>query len=80
MKFRRENPQGGNYLRFFEVEEAEAINGSPKMILKHKKTGGIVSNMLGIFDVIQIGSLQERPSEGGEDAGKLYASVLQPHV
>ncbi len=52
-KFCRENPQGCNYVSFFEVEEAEAINGSPKMILKHKKSGGIVSNMLGIFNVIQ---------------------------
>jgi hypothetical protein len=53
MKFHRENPQGCNYVRFFEVEEAKAINGSPKMILKHKKSGGIISNMLNIFDVIQ---------------------------
>jgi hypothetical protein len=53
MKFCRENPWGRNYVRFFEVEEAKAINGSPKMILKHKKSGGIVSNMLNIFNVIQ---------------------------
>jgi hypothetical protein len=53
MKFRRENPRGRNYVRFFEVEEAKAIDGSPKMILKHNKSGGIVSNMLNIFNVIQ---------------------------
>jgi hypothetical protein len=53
MKFCRENPQGHNYIRFFEVEQAKAIDESLKMILKHKKTGGIVSNMLDIFDVIQ---------------------------
>jgi hypothetical protein len=53
MKFCRENPQGHNYVRFFEVEEAKAIDGSPKMILKHQKTGGIASNMLDVFDIIQ---------------------------
>ncbi len=29
------------------------LDGTPKMILKHKKSGGIVSNMLDIYDVIQ---------------------------
>jgi hypothetical protein len=53
MKFCRKSPRGRNYISFFEVEEAEAIDGSPKMILKHKKSGGIVSNMLNIFDIIQ---------------------------
>jgi hypothetical protein len=53
MKFSRENPWRCNYVRFFEVEEAKAIDGSPKMILKHKKSGGIASNMLDIFDIIQ---------------------------
>jgi hypothetical protein len=53
IKFHGENLQGRNYIRFFKVEEAKAIDGSQKMILKHKKSGGIVSNMLNIFDVIQ---------------------------
>jgi hypothetical protein len=34
------------------IEEAEGLDGSFKIILKHKKSGGIVLHMLDIFDVI----------------------------
>ena len=52
LKFRKSKPQGYNYVRHFEVEKTETLNGSVKMILKHKNSGGIVSHMLNIFDVI----------------------------
>ena len=52
-KFHKSNAQGYNYARDFKVEEAEILDGSPKMILKHKNSGGIVSHMLNIFDDIQ---------------------------
>jgi hypothetical protein len=34
------------------LEEAEGLDGSLRIILKHKKSGGIVLHMLDIFDVI----------------------------
>ncbi len=34
------------------IEEAEGLDRSLKIILKHKKSGGIVLHMLDIFDVI----------------------------
>jgi hypothetical protein len=34
------------------IEEAEGLDGSLNIILKHKKSGGIVLHMLDIFDVI----------------------------
>jgi len=52
-KSRKSNTQGYNYIRDFEVEKAEIMDGSPKMILKHRNSGKIVSHMLNIFDVIQ---------------------------
>ena len=52
LKFRKSNSQGYNYIKHFEVEKTEALDGSVKFILKHKKSGGIVSHMLNIFDVI----------------------------
>jgi hypothetical protein len=52
LKFRKSNPQGYNYVRYFDVEKTETLDGSVKMILKHKNSGGIVSHMLNIFDVI----------------------------
>jgi hypothetical protein len=53
LKFRKSNSQGYNYVKHFEVEKTEALDGSVKMILKHKNSGGIVSHMLNIFDVIR---------------------------
>jgi hypothetical protein len=52
LKFCKSNPQRYNYVRHFEVEEAETVDGSLKMILKHKNSRGIVSHMLNIFEVI----------------------------
>ena len=52
-KFRKSNIRGYNYARDFEIEEAETLDGSQRLILKHKNSGGIVSHMLNIFDVIQ---------------------------
>jgi hypothetical protein len=50
--FRMENIQGYSYVKQFVIEEAKGLNGSLKIILKHKKSGGIVFHMLDIFDVI----------------------------
>ncbi len=52
LKFRKSNPQGYNYVKYFDVEKTETLDGSVKMILKHKNSGGVVSHMLNIFDVI----------------------------
>jgi hypothetical protein len=52
-RFRRNNKQGYNYIKFFELEETEALDGSLKTILKHKNSGGIVLHMLDLFDVIK---------------------------
>jgi hypothetical protein len=34
------------------IEEAKGLDGSLKIILKHKKSGGVVLHMLDIFDII----------------------------
>jgi hypothetical protein len=48
----KENIQGYSYVKQFAIEEAEGLDGSLKIILKHKKSGGIVLHMIDIFDVI----------------------------
>ncbi len=50
--FHKENIQGYSYVKQFQIEEAKGLNGSLKIILKHKKSGGIVLHMLDIFNVI----------------------------
>jgi hypothetical protein len=50
--FCRRNAQGYNYSKHFELEETKAPDGSPKFILLHKNSKGIVCHMLNIFDVI----------------------------
>jgi hypothetical protein len=39
-------------VKYFSIEETKCLDGSPKKILIHKNTGGIVIHMLPIFDVI----------------------------
>ncbi len=51
-RFHRQHPQGYNYAKAFRIEETESLDGSPKKILIHKNTRGIVVHMLAIFDVI----------------------------
>jgi hypothetical protein len=51
-RFRRQHPQGYNYVKYFSIKETKSLDGSPKKILIHKNTGGIVVHMLAIFDVI----------------------------
>jgi hypothetical protein len=51
-RFRRQHPQGYNYVKYFSIEESESLGGSPKKILIHKNTGGIIVHMLAIFDLI----------------------------
>jgi hypothetical protein len=50
--FRKENIQGYSYVKQFVIEEAKGLDRSLNIILKHKKSGGIVLHMLDIFDVI----------------------------
>jgi hypothetical protein len=50
--FHKENIQGYSYVKQFVIEEAEGLDRSLKLILKHKKSGGSVLHMLDIFDVI----------------------------
>ncbi len=40
--YRKENNQGYSYVKQFAIEEAKGLDGSLKIILKHKKSGGIV--------------------------------------
>jgi hypothetical protein len=49
---RRQHPQGYNYVKYFSIEETKSLDGSPKKILIHKITGGIIVHMLAVFDVI----------------------------
>jgi hypothetical protein len=51
-RFCRQQPQGYNYLKYFSIEKSKSLDGSPKQILIHKNTGGIVVHMLAVFDVI----------------------------
>jgi hypothetical protein len=51
-RFCRQHLQGYNYAKFFCIEETKSLHGSPRKILIHKNTRGIVVHMLAIFDVI----------------------------
>ncbi len=51
-RFRRQHPQGYNYAKYFSIEESKSLDGSPKKILIHKNTGGIIVHMLAAFNVI----------------------------
>ncbi len=64
-RFRRQHLQGYNYAKYFCIEETKSLDGSPKKILMHKNTGGIVVHILAVFDVIhkahcRLGHLLER--------------------
>jgi len=50
--YRKDNIQGYHYVKQYVIEVAECLDGSPNIILKHKKNGKIVLHMLDIFDVI----------------------------
>jgi hypothetical protein len=50
--YRKDNIQGYSYVKQFAIEEAEGLDGSLKIILKHKKSLAIVLHMLDIFDII----------------------------
>jgi hypothetical protein len=50
--FCKKHHHGYNYVKQFKIEEAQSIDGSPKSILKRKKSGGVVLHMLDVFDVI----------------------------
>jgi hypothetical protein len=50
--YRKENIQRYSYVKQFAIEGAEGLDRSLKIILKHKKSGGIVLHMLDIFDAI----------------------------
>jgi hypothetical protein len=50
--FCKKNHLGYNYLKQYEIEEAQSIDGFPKSILKHIQSGGVVLHMLNVFDVI----------------------------
>ncbi len=51
-RFRRQHSQGYNYAKYFRIEDSKSLDGSPKKILIHKNTGGIVVHMLAVFNVI----------------------------
>ena len=74
-KFRKSNPSGYNYVRDFKIEVAETLDESQRFILKHKKSGGIVSHMLNIFDVIH----EAHSRQGHLKAEKTLANVQPMH-
>ncbi len=39
-------------MKYFSIEETKSLDGSPKTILIHKNTGGIVFHMLAVFYVL----------------------------
>ena len=50
--FRKKNKNGYNYERIFRLQVTESPDGTSNVLLIHKKSNGIVSHVLGIFDVI----------------------------
>ncbi len=51
-RFHRQHLQRYNYAKYIRIEETKSLDGSPKKVLIHKNTGGIVVHMLAILDVI----------------------------
>jgi hypothetical protein len=74
-KFRKSNPSGYNYVRDFQIEVAETLDESQRLILKHKKSGGIVSHMLNIFDIIH----EAHSKQGHLKAEKTLANMQPMH-
>jgi hypothetical protein len=72
-KFRKSNPCGYNYVRDLKIEASETLNESQRWILKHNKSGGIVSHMLNIFDVIH-----EAHSRQGHLKAEKTLAIMQP--
>ena len=77
-KFRKNNIRGYNYTRDFEIEKTETFDGSQRLILKHKKSGGIVSHAQHLWRYPR-SSLQTRPYEGREDTSNMFTNVVQSH-
>jgi hypothetical protein len=74
-KFRKSNPSGYNYVRDFKIEVSETLHESQRWILKHKKSGGIVSHMLNIFDIIN----EAHSRQGHLKAEKTLANMQPMH-
>ena len=55
-----------------KVTSEDIIDGSQRLILKHKNSGGVVSHMLNIFDVIQ----EAHCRQGHMKADKTLANCL----
>jgi len=74
-KFCKSNPSGYNYVRDFKIAVAETLDESQRLILKHKKSGGIVSHMLNIFDIIH----EAHSRQGHLKAEKTLANMQPMH-
>ncbi len=61
------------------LEEAEGLDRLLGIILKHKKSGGIVLHMLDIFDVIHKAHSRQGHLKVDKTLCQLY-NVLQPHL
>jgi hypothetical protein len=72
-KFCKSNNSGYNYVRDFKIEVAETLDESQRLIFKHKKSGGIVSHMINIFDIIH-----EAHSRQGHMKAEKTLATLQP--
>jgi hypothetical protein len=70
-KFRKSNTHGYNYVRDFKLESL--ATESPRLILKHKRSGGIVSHMLNIFDVIHTAHTKQ-----GHFKAEKTLAIMQP--
>jgi hypothetical protein len=74
-KFHKSNTHGYYYVRDFKIEASETLNESQRWILKHKKSGGIVSHMLNIFENIN----EAHSRQGHLKVEKILANMQPMH-
>jgi len=74
-KFCKSNTRGYNFVRDFKIEVSETLHESQRWILKHKKSGGIVSHMLNIFEIIN----KANSRQGHLKAEKTLANMQRMH-
>jgi len=74
-KFGKSNTRGYNYGRDFKIEASETLNESQRWILKHKKSGGIASHVLNIFEIIN----EAHSRQGHLKAEKTLANMQPMH-
>ena len=75
-RFRKANENVGyNYSSHFKLLHTENSDGTPKTVLLHKKSNGIVLHLLDVFDVF-LSAQSTRSLEDREDTGCIETTVL----